>query len=106
MTRRTSLTLLTLAATVWAGVMVVDGLWLLADGPARWPLVPPVAPRLGGVILVAAGQFLFMYLVADRWFPRASRALVWPLELAATGVLVVGVVWFVFEIGRAQLGGA
>lgn len=106
MTRPMSLTLLTLAATVWAAVMVVGGLWLLAEGPARWPLVPTAAPRLGGVILVAAGQFLFMYLVADRWFPRASRVMTWPLELAATLVLVGGVVWFVVELGRAGLAGA
>ena len=105
MTRPMSLTLLTLAATIWAGAMVVGGLWLLAQGPARWPLVPPVAPRLGGVILLAAGQFLFMYLVADRWFPRASRRMVWPLEIAATLILVLGVAWFVLEIGLARMAG-
>jgi glucose-6-phosphate-specific signal transduction histidine kinase len=105
MTREMSLTLLTLAATAWAAVMVVGGIWLLAEGPGRWPLVLPVAPRLGGVILVSAGQFLFMYLVADRWFPRAARAMTWPMELAATLVLVGGVVWFAVEIGQAQLSG-
>ncbi len=103
MTREMSLTLLTLASTVWAGVMVVGGLWLLGEGAGRWPLVPPAMPRLGGIILIAAGQFLFMYLVADRWFPRAARWLTWPLELAATVVLVGGVVWIALEVGRAQL---
>ncbi|MCC7388161.1 MAG: hypothetical protein IT431_05275 [Phycisphaerales bacterium] len=103
MTRRTSLTLLSLAATVWAAVMVVGGLWLLAEGPARWPLVPPGPLRLGGGILFAAGQFLFMYLVADRWFPRAAKAMVWPLEIAATVFLVLGVVWFAVEVGMSQL---
>lgn len=105
MSREMSLTLLTLAATVWAGVMVVAGLWLLADGPGRWPLLPPVAPRLGGVILLAAGQFLFMSLVADRWFPRADRRVVWPLEVAATLILALGAIWFVLEIGLARLAG-
>lgn len=103
MTRRMSLTLLSLAATVWAGIMVVGGMWLLAEGPARWPLVPPGPLRVGGGILFVAGQFLFMYLVADRWFPRAARAMVWPLEMAATLLLVLGVVWFAIEIGISQL---
>lgn len=103
MTRRMSLTLLSLAATVWAGVMAVAGLWLLAEGPGYWPLVPPGPVRVGGGILFAAGQFLFMYLVADRWFPRAARAMVWPLEMAATLILVLGVVWFAVEVGISQL---
>lgn len=99
MTRRTSLTLLTVVATMWAAVLAIGGLWLGIDGPARWPLISPAGPRVGGLVLFCAGQFLFMYLVADRWFPRAARRLTWTLELAATLVLVAGLAWFALAVG-------
>jgi len=106
MTRRTSLLLLSVVATLWAGLLSIGGMWLMLDGPARWPLVAPVGPRVGGAVLFCAGQFLFMYLVADRWFPRAGRSVTWPLELAATLVLIGGLLWIVLTIGPLRLVGA
>lgn len=103
MTRELSLTLLALAATLWALVMVVGGAWLCFEGVGRWTLLPPGAGRVGGLFAIASGQFLFMYLVADRWFPRASKSITWPLELAASVVLVVGVLWAAFEFAKVLL---
>lgn len=103
MTRELSLTLLTCAATAWAMVMVVGGAWLLFDGSGRWAVIGPGARRLAGVLSVTAGQFLFMYLVADRWFPRALRWITWPPEIAASLVLVGGAAWGLAELGRALL---
>ncbi|MBK7404638.1 MAG: hypothetical protein IPJ41_08380 [Phycisphaerales bacterium] len=100
MTRQLSLTLLALAATLWSLVMVVGGAWLCFEGAGRWTLFPPLAGRIGGLFAIASGQFLFMYLVADRWFPRASRAITWPLELVASLVLVAGVAWAAYELVR------
>lgn len=96
--------LLSVAATLWAGVLSVGGLWLALDGPDKWPLVAPVGPAVAGAVLLAAGQFLFMYLVADRWFPRAGRRVTWPLELAATLVLIGGLLWIVLTIAPLRLG--
>ena len=103
MTRELSLTLLTCAATAWALVMVVGGAWLLLDGAGRWPILTPAARVVGGILAMTAGQFLFMYLVADRWFPRASRAITWPLEIAASLVLVGGAAWGLYQLGRVIL---
>jgi len=105
MTRELSLTLLTCAASAWALVMVVGGAWLLLDGSGRWPILAP-EPRTGaGLLSITAGEFLFMYLVADRWFPRAARSITWPLEIAASLVLVAGTTWGLFAMARAMLAG-
>jgi hypothetical protein len=103
MTRELSLTLLTCAATAWALVMVVGGAWLLLDGAGRWPILTPAGRTVGGILAITAGQFLFMYLVADRWFPRAVRAITWPLEIAASLVLLGGAAWGLYQIGRVML---
>lgn len=105
MTRELSLTLLACAGTAWALVMVVGGAWLLLHGPGRWPSLSPKAAALGGILSITAGEFLFMYLVADRWFPRAARWITWPLEIAASLVLVAGAFWGVFVFARAMLAG-
>jgi hypothetical protein len=102
--RTTSLTLLTLAATLWAFVLAVGGLWLALEGPARWPLVAPIGARVSGAVLFFAGQFLFMYLVADRWFPKARRGLTWPLELAATLAMTAGLAWIVVTAAAMRAG--
>ncbi len=90
--RRVSLSLLALAATPWAALLVMAGLWLLmvasdhaALGP--WPRV------VGGVTAVAAGLLVFMCLVADRAFPRASRAVVASVEMASSAIVFLGVAW-------------
>lgn len=99
MTRELSLTLLTGAATLWALGMSVGGTWLIFHGVERWRL-PAEASILGGVFWIAAGELLFMCLVADRWFPGAARAVTWPLEIASSLVLIGGVLW----IGATVLG--
>ncbi len=90
--RRVSLSLLALAATPWAALLVLAGLWLLmiaSDHPGLgpWPRV------VGGVTAVGAGMLVFMCLVADRLFPRASRAVVASVEMAASAVVFLGVAW-------------
>lgn len=45
---------------------------------------------MGGVALLAGGQFLFLVLVADRAFPRASSGLVWAIEVLLFSAFIVG----------------
>lgn len=98
--RRVSLTVLALFATPWAGLLTMSGVWLLliardhpalgiglATGIGPWPRV------VAGVTAVSAGLLVFMCLVADRMFPRASRAVVASVEMAASAVVFLGVAW-------------
>lgn len=67
------------AACTWAGLMTVVGLWAIVRAPERWPTFGHLFP-FGGVAFLLGGQFVFMVLVADRLFPRASRLMVTTLE--------------------------
>lgn len=100
--RPISLALLALAATTWAGVLVVCGLWLLLNAPNRWPGVADQC-RVGGISCLACGQFIFLVLVADRVYPRlARRNAVWWVELASVLVGLGGLVWVGWSMGASR----
>jgi hypothetical protein len=87
--RRVSLAVLTLAGGAWAGAVALAGLWLLASATGRWPLLAgPLV--LAGVSLLAMGQFIFSYFVADRLFPGFGRRIGWWIEAGAVVVFVPG----------------
>ena len=75
--------------SVWAGAMVVTGLWTMLADPAPWPVVAPVR-WLVGPTLAAGGLFVFMVLVADRLFPRASRPMILMAEAGCFAAFVAG----------------
>ena len=77
--------------TLWAGVMLVLGIATLVDGPGPVP-VPRFTFIFLGSAAVAGGQFVFMVLVADRFFSRASRPMVTALETLAFAVFLGGVI--------------
>ena len=77
------------AATTWAATLLLTGLWVAMNGPERWP-VPRELCLMGGSALLAGGQFLFLVLVADRVFPRASSRLVWAIEVLLFAAFVLG----------------
>ncbi|MEQ9096512.1 MAG: hypothetical protein RIE32_09640 [Phycisphaerales bacterium] len=89
--RRLSTAALALVATAWAGVLVVAGLWLVFSAGPRWPMFS-VPAALGGWTAVAMGTFVFMFLVADRVFPKASRTLGWIVEVALVCLFCIGFV--------------
>jgi hypothetical protein len=76
-----------LAGGLWAGWLVVLGLWLIWVGQLREASPVPWVPL--GVFFVAGGQFVFMVLVADRVFRGALSAGRSALELVVA-VLMVG----------------
>lgn len=86
---RLSTAALALVATVWAGALVVAGLWLVFSAGPRWPMFS-VPAALGGWTAVAMGTFVFMFLVADRLFPKAGRTIGWVLEVALVAVFCIG----------------
>lgn len=66
-------------AGVWAGIMAMVGLWVVFDLPGRFDLYSPWL-NLGGKALIAAGVFVFAWVVG-RCFPLASTRLKLGLEV-------------------------
>ena len=92
--RRLSTLLLALVATAWAAAMVVFGLTLMARKPGGWLESPlgysVVAWVLLGLASIGAGQFVFMFMVADRLCPRVGRLPgIWVTELAIAGLSIL-----------------
>lgn len=87
--RRLGAALRAAAATAWAATLLLTGLWVAMNGPDCWP-VPRELCLMGGLALLAGGQFLFLVLVADRAFPRASSGLVWAIEVLLFSAFIVG----------------
>ncbi len=85
--RRAFRAMLILTATPWAAALTVTGLWLAFTG---WKVLPGarIACVIGGAFWVVSGQLLFMCLVADRLFPRASRRLVGASEIGLSAAVV------------------
>ncbi len=73
--------------TLWAITLILMGV-KLAVSP--WPEIPRESALWFGIASIAAGEFLFMYIVADRVFPRRRRVLSDLLEQATAGIFVLG----------------
>jgi len=88
---RLSTAALALVATVWGGALVIAGLWLVFSAGPRWPMFS-VPATLGGWTAMAMGTFVFMFLVADRVFPKAARTVGWVAEVAFVVLFTAGCV--------------
>lgn len=73
--------------TLWAITLILMGV-KLAVSP--WPEIPRESALWFGIASIAAGEFLFMYIVADRVFPNRRRVLSDLLEQATAGIFVLG----------------
>lgn len=87
---------------VWAGALVVLGLWVIAGARG----VPAGSGRSwiwGGALMVAAGQFVFMVVVADWLCPPRRPMLAHVVEAAAAIATVcsgLALAFSVFEAGQ------
>lgn len=90
--------MLVVTATVWSGVMVFGGMWLSWPGVVTIPIPEPVVRALG-IAAFSGGNFIFMALVADRCFPRASRSMVMTLEAMTFIVFAGALAWLVVLLG-------
>jgi hypothetical protein len=79
--------------SAWALALSLVGLWLLGSPRDELPAMSPVFLS-AGLAALAAGQILFMTMVADRSFPRAFPRLVAALELLALAVFLAGTAAF------------
>lgn len=84
--------------TLWAGVMLVLGIATLVDGAGPVP-VPRATFWFLGAAAVAGGQFVFMVLVADRFFAHAARAVVSGLETLAFLIFLGGTIAALVSFG-------
>lgn len=95
--RRLSLAILAVVATLWAAGLVVLGVWLLVLAPSTVRIasasiqLDSILRAMGALATISAGQLVFLCLVADRLFPAASRRVVWPVELASCAALLLGI---------------
>jgi hypothetical protein len=65
----------------WGACLVILGLWSIDEGWRWLPLRPATGAWIGS-LLMAAGLFVFMVLVADRLLPRLGRRYsMWRLEM-------------------------
>ena len=89
-----------IVATLWAGSLVVLGLWLVFSLAPMWSMfaLPAV---LSGLTAVVMGQFVFAYLVADRLFPGAARIIGWRLEIGSVLLILAGLFWAAWAVLRA-----
>ncbi|MEC9374667.1 MAG: hypothetical protein VYC34_12520 [Planctomycetota bacterium] len=93
MVRILNMTALVALGSLWAGILVVIGAMLVAGampGGLAAPQLRGVASILG-LTFLAAGEFVFLVLVADRLFPKASPRLTRVVEAAVGGLLLFGV---------------
>lgn len=110
MSRRVSLSMVIALATAWAAGWMVLGLWLIVASPAMLHSgmgsvsIPAALRWSGGFTAICAGQLVFLLLVADRVFPRASRRVVWPVELTVSAGLFVGLAVLLAQFGLIYLG--
>jgi hypothetical protein len=91
-TRGSARAAMAIVATLWAGSLVVLGLWLVFSVAPMWSMfaVPAV---LGGLTAVVMGQFVFASLIADRLFPGAARIIGWRLEIGSILLLLAAFAW-------------
>ncbi len=72
---------------VWAMLLVVAGLAVILN-PGLREMIGPAALWLG-TAGIAAGTFVFMFVVADRLCPVANRGPIDAVELLVAGVMIV-----------------
>ncbi len=83
------LALLALGST-WAGALTIIGALLLTRDLINWPGLDSLG-RTIGVTFIAAGQFVFLVVVADRMFPRANPRVTMTCEAGLGLALLLGV---------------
>ena len=89
------------AWTVWAGILIVLGLWVLLEAGGHLNM-PWRVRVLGGLAAMAAGLFLFMVRVADQIYPAVGQRLsVWLVEMATFLVFLAGFIGAVATYGGA-----
>lgn len=76
-----------IAGTAWAAAMTTAGLMVLSSQHGLLGRMASVRWGLGSA-LAAGGLFVFMVLVADRWFRKASKPMIWSMEAACFCIFV------------------
>ncbi len=88
MVYRANLAALLAIGTLWAALLVVSGAMISLSSGAVLPGTRGPA-SLFGMTIVAAGEYVFLVVVASRVFPKASGRLLAATELFVAGVMCV-----------------
>ncbi len=84
-----------LLGTLWGGVLVLCGLWLVGGPSGLWPdrvLDVDASSWWAGVAAIAGGQYVFLTVAADRLCPMNDRRLPDALQYLSAGALGIGVI--------------
>lgn len=84
---------------LWAAAMVQVGFSACFGGMSALPVSTGIL-RLLGIAGVAGGLFVFMVLVADRWFHHALRPMVVVSEIVMLVVFWLAAVWIVILLSQ------
>ncbi|MEO0483011.1 MAG: hypothetical protein AAF138_05265 [Planctomycetota bacterium] len=95
--------MLPLCATLWAASLAVLGSWFWLEGPSAWPVAAELC-RVAGWTISAAGQLVFLCLVADRLFPNAPRRVVLAIEGVTALAVVIGMIWLLVAAAELAIG--
>jgi drug/metabolite transporter (DMT)-like permease len=79
LTQRIGMTVRTVVGTAWAAAMCTAGILILSSSRGLLGHIAQVRLPVG-ICLLAGGLFVFMVLVADRWFRHASKPMIWAME--------------------------
>ncbi len=96
MVHRANLAALLLMGTLWAGLLVISGSMIGLSASTVLPGARGPA-SLFGITIVAAGEYVFLVVVASRIFPKASSRLLAGTELFLASVM------FVFLVAAAAV---
>ena len=75
----------------WSLLLALGGAWLAGNGHAVWGGSFAQITRVGGTVGVLAGVLVFLVCVADRVYPRTSRAVMLTAEVPLCFMLFVGI---------------
>lgn len=83
-----------LGGFLWGTALSILGLWVLANGASYtlFETLGPIGRASLGVLLLGAGQLVFLMMTADRLFPASPRVLTRRVQLALIGLCSVSVV--------------
>lgn len=88
MIHRANLAALLTMGTLWAGLLVVSGSLIALAAASVLPGARGPA-NLFGLTIVAAGEYVFLVVVASRVFPQASARLLAGTELFLASVMFI-----------------
>lgn len=89
-----ALTVRVLTGTAWAGALIIAGLVVASAAMGSSAVIGNGTARWGALALIAAGEFVFLVVVADRLCPMTDRRIPEAMLTLARWTFYAGVLGF------------